>query len=71
MRIGLISLISWDYVKQRPQVFANELAKRGHLVFYIEPVPVMLWSQFRIPKILSVPLRIRPVAPGVFALQDH
>lgn len=68
MRIGIISLIAWEYVKQRPQVFAQELAKLGHTVFYIEPVPVTLWGQFKLPRVLAMPLRLRPVAYGVYAL---
>src|SRR5579883_729119 len=37
MRIAIFSLIEWDFVNQRPQAFARELARRGHEVLYVEP----------------------------------
>ncbi len=37
MRIAIFSLIEWRFLKQRPQVFATELAKLGHEVYYWEP----------------------------------
>lgn len=38
MRIGIFSVIPWHYLKHRPQQFALELARRGHEIFYFEPV---------------------------------
>lgn len=37
MRIGIISLIGWRFLHQRPQKFAEELVALGHTVYYIEP----------------------------------
>lgn len=37
MRIAIFSLIDWDFVNQRPQAFARELARRGHEILYVEP----------------------------------
>ncbi|MFN8512966.1 MAG: hypothetical protein U0841_10340 [Chloroflexia bacterium] len=37
MRIGIISLIGWRFIQQRPQQFARELIALGHTVYYIEP----------------------------------
>lgn len=32
-----MSLIPWEFLKQRPHKFAEELAKRGHSIYYFEP----------------------------------
>jgi hypothetical protein len=40
MRIALFSLIEWDFVNQRPQAFARELAALGHEILYVEPPSV-------------------------------
>jgi glycosyltransferase involved in cell wall biosynthesis len=37
VRIGIISLIGWKFIQQRPQMFAEELVALGHTVYYIEP----------------------------------
>ena len=38
MNIGIISLIPWNFLKQRPHMFAEELVKSGHSVYYVEPI---------------------------------
>ncbi|GAB4339658.1 MAG: hypothetical protein Kow0099_14920 [Candidatus Abyssubacteria bacterium] len=37
MRIAVFSSIPWDFLKQRPQALATELANMGHEVYYMEP----------------------------------
>jgi glycosyltransferase involved in cell wall biosynthesis len=37
MRIAIFSLIPWNFLEQRPQAIARELAKLGHEVYYVEP----------------------------------
>jgi hypothetical protein len=37
MRIAIFSLIPWDFLKQRPQALATEMANLGHDVYYLEP----------------------------------
>lgn len=37
MKIGLLSLIPWNFIKQRPHAFAIWLARSGHEVYFFEP----------------------------------
>lgn len=69
MRIGIISLIHWEFIHQRPQKFAEELAALGHTVFYIEPsdltrnrATMVRWVMQRVP-------HFRQVAPRIYALR--
>lgn len=67
MRIGIISLIDWGFLEQRPHKFAYELAARDHTVYYIEPTLVNGWS---LPITLVRWVQsasTRPVAPRIFA----
>jgi glycosyltransferase involved in cell wall biosynthesis len=67
VRIGIISLIDWDFLEQRPQKFAHELAARGHSVYYVEPTPFSHWSPFFTLFHWFQSARTRSVAPGIFA----
>lgn len=37
MQIGILSLIPWQFIKQRPHEFAEGLVRLGHTVYYFEP----------------------------------
>ena len=37
MKVGIFSVIEWNFLDQRPQVIAKKLAEWGHSVTYLEP----------------------------------
>lgn len=65
MRIGIFSLIGWDFLQQRPHRFAQGLAALGHEVYYVEPAP----TSRRWPVTASLHWirsgRSRQIAPGL------
>jgi glycosyltransferase involved in cell wall biosynthesis len=69
MRIGIVSLIAWDFLHQRPQKFAEELAALGHTIYYVEPTD---FGRGRYAHLTAIRQRVpafRPVAPRIFALR--
>lgn len=55
MRIAIFSLIAWNFARQRPQVFAEELAKLGHQVFYVEPADLSAGPEEWVERSLKEP----------------
>ncbi|HYU21349.1 MAG TPA: glycosyltransferase [Chloroflexota bacterium] len=69
MRIGIFSLIEWDFIHQRPHKFAEELAARGHTIFYIEPADVSGTRAGRLRRALHLRPPLRAVGPRITALR--
>ncbi|MEP2944626.1 MAG: hypothetical protein ABJN11_10510 [Lentilitoribacter sp.] len=45
MKVGVFSVIDWNFLDQRPQVLAKKIAEWGHDVVYIEPFTKLThWS---------------------------
>lgn len=65
-RIGLIATNTWDDVFLRSHALATELARLGHTIFYIEPLP----SCSRVAKFVRLAKAFRPrqVSPRIFVL---
>lgn len=75
MRIGIASLIAWDFLHQRPQKFTEELASLGHTLFYIEPTDFTLGRHLlarslaqRVPAFRQVDDRICVLRPTIYPL---
>lgn len=79
MRIGIISLISWKFIQQRPQQFARELAALGHSVYYIEPADftggrqgTLKAMRQRLPHLRQVTPQIGVLSPVIYPpFRDH
>ena len=69
LRIGIFSLIPWHFIHQRPHKFAEELAARGHIVFYIEPGEWRAGRLHRLRELLRWQPVQRRVGPGITALR--
>ena len=69
MRIGIFSLVAWDFIHQRPHKFAEELAALGHTIFYVEPPDLTGSRQARVQRALKTRLELRSVAPGITTLR--
>jgi glycosyltransferase involved in cell wall biosynthesis len=78
MRIGIISLIAWDFIHQRPQKFAEELAALGHDIFYVEPsdftasrYATLTALRQRVPFYREVMPRIAAIRPVIYPPFKH
>lgn len=69
MRIGIISLIGWDFIEQRPQKLAQELAARGHTIFYIEPATFGAGRLGTVYATLQTQPYFRQVADRIYTLR--
>lgn len=66
-RIGIISLIAWDFIHQRPQKFAEELAACGHTVIYVEPSDFTVGHAATVRALRQRVPNFRRVAPNIYA----
>lgn len=64
-RIAIISLIEWDFLHQRPHKFAEELAARGHTIFYVEPTEFDVGRYAKIKALRPGVPSCLPVAPNI------
>lgn len=69
VRIGIASLIAWDFLHQRPQKFAEELASLGHTLFYIEPTDFTLGRHVLARSLAQRVPAFRQVGDRVYALR--
>lgn len=72
MRIGIASLIAWDFLHQQPQEFTEELASLGHTLLYIERTDFTLGRHLlarslaqRVPAFRQVSDRICALRPTI------
>lgn len=69
MRIGIASLISWEFLHQRPQKFAEELAALGHTIFYVEPTDFTVARHVLARSLAQRVPVFRQVAANIYALR--
>lgn len=68
-KIGIISLIAWNFIHQRPHKFAEELASLGHTILYVEPSDFTVSRAATVKALRQRVPNFRMVAPNIYALR--